>query len=315
MNKHLITFVVLCTPAHAAPWEDVIPAVSEQAAHYLAEAERRFEIQWNDSDIAADVPYQGSFEATVGSDSAYAYVKQDHECGILGRMLGVADLIKDQERINAPDITDDMAVDDIGVLWGAGRSYELWVAQATRLVAQDLDERVQYWNNECRSLDLIPNAPLFIVSSGPSYEDFPAESDLRDDHPIPEIDTEGWSDWAIERSLPRIQGALEQGPNFAGRYSVVLQSCGGSCAYYDFIDIETGQSSSPPLGGERTPELALDFNKYSQLVYAIYMQSSDSCLLQAWSYDGEEFRMEHEQTFERMRDAGCRTWNFRVVAE
>ena len=310
MYRYLTAFVVLCTPVYAAPWEEVIPAISEQAARYIDEADTRYETIWNENNTT---PYPGSFEAAGGTDSTDVIVKSDHECGILGRMLGVPELIKEHEFVDVPQITDDMSAQDISRLWSAGRSYELWVEQATHLVAQNLVTKIDTWERQCRH---VPYAPEFITGTGgPAYDDFPTQSYLPDDHPVFEIDTEGWDDWSLERYLPTIQAMLEQGPNFAGRYSVALLSCGTSCRFYVITDAETGERIASPVGGESSPELNVDFNNDSQLMYARQMgNTSAECVLQAWSFDGSEFNLEHEYTFPR-GEVGCNTGNFRVLIE
>ena len=301
---------MFCTPACAAPWEEVIPAIAEQAARYTDEAETRFEAIWNENNTT---PYPGSFEEALRSGETSVTAKIHHECGILGRMLGVPELIKEHEFVDVPQITDDMSVEDVSRLWAAGRSYELWVEQATDLVAQNLVTKIDIWESQCRH---IRYAPEFITGTGgPAYSDFPTQSYLPDDHPVIELDTEGWDDWSLERFLPTIQAMLEQGPNFAGRYSVAVLSCGTSCRGYSIIDAETGEGIAAPFGGESSPELNVDFNNDSQLMYARQMgQTSAECVLQAWSFDGSEFNLEHEYTFPR-GEVGCNTGNFRVLIE
>jgi len=216
--------VSVTAPVTAAPWEDVIPDVAALGTSYIEEAERLFGANFEAlTETIPDASYQGSIESTLARDGEFIEFKERHECGILGRMLGVPELVVDYEQIVVPDPVEDISREYIVDLWAAGKSFESWADQATKLVAQDLEEKVRQWNEECVP-SVIPGSPLFFYSSGPGYADFPTLSYVADDLPIPEVDTEGWSDWSIERSLPNIQAGLRHGADFAGRYSVIRQS-------------------------------------------------------------------------------------------
>lgn len=297
----VVILATLSTAVAAEPWETIIPKVAERADFLIAEAHRRgFE----------RISVRMRDEITW-----HSFYRDSHECGILGRMLGVPELVAEYEKIEEPVITDDMRGQDILRLYGIGRTYAAWVSQAEWYVEQDLSEKVETWNTVCANWDTIRYAPRFIITTGPPYTDFPTFDYLPDDHPVIEIDTKDMSEWEIERFLPRIQAGLENGPNFAGRYSVVALSCGTSCRFYDITDAETGEGIGAPFGGEKTAELTADFNIDSQLMYVKHIGDTlEECVLRAWYFDGTDFELKHEQTLPRA-EAGCNIGGFRVIAE
>ncbi|MEJ6403547.1 hypothetical protein [Yoonia sp. 2307UL14-13] len=298
-EKLAMVFALVGTPAAPDPWHEVIPKVAERADFLIAEAHRRgFE----------RISVRMRDEITW-----HAFYRDSHECGILGRMLGVPELVADYEKIEEPDITNEMRGADILRLHGVGRTYAAWVSQAEWYAKQNLSDKVDTWNSICANWDTIRYAPKFIITTGPSYADFPTLNYLPDDHPVIEIDSQGMSDWEIERFLPIIQAGLERGPNFAGRYSIVALSCGTSCRLYDITDTGTGEGITAPFGGEETTELNVDFNVNSQLIYVTHLGGKvDECVLRAWHFDGTEFVLKHEQVFAR-EDVGCNIGNFRVI--
>lgn len=64
--------------AHAESWEAVIPVVEKRAAFYLSEADRLGYVNTSKSDV-----------------DYLDYYREDHKCGILGRMLDLADVVAD----------------------------------------------------------------------------------------------------------------------------------------------------------------------------------------------------------------------------
>ncbi|WP_341365549.1 hypothetical protein [Yoonia sp. BS5-3] len=318
----LTTFRILpfclmtAAPVQAAPWEDVIPTVAAQGASYLQDAEGLFAANF-DRLFAAErgVVYRGTIADTLADRDLAPNIKQEHACGILGRMLGVPELITAEERIDVPDPVQPVTLDYILALWGAGKSYQAWAVQATRFAAQDVDAKAAFWNQDCAKPGGVENAPRFIPSNGPLQSRFPTQSYVPEDYVPAQIDPTGFSDWERDRILPDIARGVQQGANFAGRYSVVMHSCGGSCAYHSFTDVETGQQLDPPFGGERTAEQALDFSTDSTLLYIYHMQSSSTCILRAWNLEGDAFVLQSEEVFDRPADIGCRDgWNIQVIA-
>jgi hypothetical protein len=70
----------------------------------------------------------------------------------------------------------------------------------------------------------------------------------------------------------RIRRGVEEGPNFAGRVSVIQFGCGTSCTFVYATDVVTGVVSSFPQGGERTPYLTLDGRPNSALMIATWQE-------------------------------------------
>lgn len=289
------------TAPFAKPWEDVIPTVADRAALLLLEAEQR-----GYSDIAK----------RVGEGVWYEFYQPDHECAILGRMLGVPELIADEEKIDIPEFSDfTVEISDIDVirLYAGGRTLETWVEQASELVDRDLSEKVAFWNGQCAIWDRIRNAPKFTVSAGPGYEAFPSAGSLSEDEtPVMPV-FDGRDAWA--RSFrTRIRDGLAAGPNFAGHYTIIMFGCGASCRGYFLADAKNGQVFSLPFGGEASPETSIDFRDDSRLIYARQVGDTfEECALRAFEFDGAAFTEIHKEQWPR--EGTCSIGWFQVITE
>lgn len=294
----LSVWLVLANASHAEPWEEVIPKVAERAAFFLAEADRR-----GYADIAA----------RSDENAWYAYYRDSHECAILGRMLGVPDLIAEDEKIDVPQLADSMPDQQIIQLYGVGRTYEAWVEQALFFNDVSLERKVTAWNETCALNGRIPFAPEFIIPTGPGFADVPAAS-LPPGFPPVQPDLADWNDWMRDRFQSIVEDGVKAGPNFAGHYSLVALSCGTSCRFYHLSDLRTGKVIDMPFGGEASPEILVDFVADSRLIYTKQVgKDSTECVLQAWVFDGTGFGMQSEDTLPR--DGTCNDWNFRVITE
>lgn len=76
---------------------------------------------------------------------------QEHQCAILGRMLGKAEYIGHLEP-PLPPLTSSL--DEV---WGAAMSLDTWIYTAKRLVKLPRGERAQVWNLECVGEHGIPD--------------------------------------------------------------------------------------------------------------------------------------------------------------
>lgn len=66
----------------------------------------------------------------------------------------------------------------------------------------------------------------------------------------------------------RIHHALEKGPDFAGRYSVVTIGCGTDCSFGYIADASIGRVVELPRGGEEFMDLRYDYRIDSSLIVA-----------------------------------------------
>jgi hypothetical protein len=283
----LVTFFLLgVTKAEAEPWEKVIPAVEERAAFHLSEAER--------------LGYSGT---TTDDVNFLDFYRENHECGILGRMLGLSDFVADYERLDVPRIADDLTNQEVIKLHAAGRTLEAWLDQAKRAVEQTKSERVQRWNDTCSGSQVFDYAPLLLLADVPGFESFPTSetNEPTSSAIMPEFD--GRDEWA-RLFRTRIRDSLAEGPNFNAHYSFITFGCGAFCIMGFIADTRTGKVFELPFGGEATPELEIDFVSGSNLIHVIHMgQTSAECSVKAWSFDGESFKLEGEDTF--VREEGC----------
>lgn len=275
------------TTVHAESWGAVIPAVEKRAAFYLAEADRL------------------GYANTSKSDVDYLdYYREDHECGILGRMLDLADVVADDERLGTPRIADDLSDIEIIQLFAAGRTLESWVRQANQAISQTKEERVQHWNQSCAQSERFEYAPSLLMADVPSFNAFaisnPKDSNLKTPtEPITMPDFEG-RDKSARMFRTRIRNGLAEGANFNGHYSFITFGCGTSCVLSYIADTRTGKVFEPPFGGESTPELAIEFKFDSNLIQVIHMSdTSEKCQVRAWSFDGKGFNLEGEDVFAR----------------
>ena len=273
--------------AHAESWEAVIPAVEKRAAFYLSEADR--------------LGYSNTSKSNV---DYLDYYREDHECGILGRMLDLADVVADDERLGTPRIADDLSEIEVIQLFAVGRTLESWVMQAKHALSQTKEKRVQHWNQSCAESESLKYAPSLLIADVPSFNAFaisnPKHSNLKTSaHPIAMPDFEG-RDKSARMFRTRIRDGLAEGANFNGHYSFITFGCGTSCVMSYITDTRTGKVFEPPFGGESTPELAIEFKLDSNLIQVIHMgDTSEECQVRAWSFDGKIFKLEGEDSFAR----------------
>lgn len=294
LTASLICFASLLT---AAPWDEVIATVSDRATLYIAEAEQR-----GFTEIAerhADDGWRQAF-------------REDHRCAILGRMLGMPDVIAEIEQMVEPKIHEDMSGWEILQLYGVGRSYQAWVVQAKAYQTIDVTEKAGIWNQECRGSTNLERAPRIIVGTSLRFADAQVDSNFPDELSPVMPDFDGRDNWA--RSFrTRIREGLAERPNFAGHYSVIMFGCGGSCRGYFVADSRTGEVFGTPFGGEASPEISVSFEVDSRVLYAYQMgETSDKCALYTWSFDRGDFSLEGEDFYERTV-SGCNNGLYKVI--
>lgn len=126
------------TNANSQSWEKVIPAVEKWGAFYLSEANRL------------------GYANTPKDDVDYLdYYREDHQCGILGRMLDMTEIVADAEHLDTPRIANDLSDIEVIQLFAAGRTLQSWVSQANHALNQSKAQRVKSWNEDCADSDIV----------------------------------------------------------------------------------------------------------------------------------------------------------------
>lgn len=125
-------------------------------------------------------------------------------------------------------------------------------------------------------------------------------------------DFQGRDNWArMFRS--RIDDAVSSGPNFAGHFTVVEIGCGTSCRFAYVVDVSNGQVFNFPYGGEEQYELGLVYALDSRLLRATWRVpyweqadgAADSCVSQDLLWNGLDFEVVYEETFEIASGSSC----------
>lgn len=139
----LVIFALLSLPtfAAAASWQEAISAVRSNAALLDERAD------------ALGYPPLGT---------AYNEVDAiEHECAILGRMLGKAELIRHLEKEAPPETADGQE------LRIAAQSLENWIVAAENALALSKQQRVQVWNLDCPGHMGIAGTGYILATPGP----------------------------------------------------------------------------------------------------------------------------------------------------
>lgn len=259
----ITTILMLCVSAAIAdPWEKVIPAVEERSAFYLDEAERL-----------------GYADIETGDVDYLDYYREDHECGILGRMFDFSELVADYEHLDTPRLAEDLTDIEVVQLFAAGRTLEAWLQQVNCAVKQSKVERVQRWNEACAGNRIFDYAPNLLAAAVPGFDAFPVFEIAAAGSPTAMPDFDRRDAWA-RMFRTRIRDGVTEGPNFNAHYSFIVSGCGASCLFSFITDTQTGQVFQPPFGGDTTPELNIDFQLESNLIHVIHMgNTSAECLV------------------------------------
>ena len=92
----------------------------------------------------------------------------------------------------------------------------------------------------------------------------------------------------------RVRNGLKDGPNFAGRYSLIEVGCGTSCKIVLLIDASSGEMIRFPLGGEENYQLELTYAVDSELLKAVWMDTengdSDTCVKEDYRIEGKNLK-------------------------
>lgn len=89
----------------------------------------------------------------------------------------------------------------------------------------------------------------------------------------------------------RIRDGMREGPNFAGRYTLIQIGCGTGCSFVILADNQTGRPTTFPRGGEQHMYLSLDYRRDSRLVAAQWLNSETStCVVEFFDFDKDAWK-------------------------
>ena len=93
-------------------------------------------------------------------------------------------------------------------------------------------------------------------------------------------------DYASYRT--KIITEMKSGPNFAGRYAIVVIGCGTGCKWVTSADVSTGRLYDFPYGGEDYQQLDLSYSVKSNDITAKWI-GDEGCMEDYLSWDGARF--------------------------
>ncbi|RVK59251.1 hypothetical protein CN155_08220 [Sinorhizobium meliloti] len=97
-------------------------------------------------------------------------------------------------------------------------------------------------------------------------------------------------DKAFNNFRTRIRNGLQEGPNFAGEYSVIQIGCGAGCSFVIVGNNRTGQPLDFPRGGEDNMYLTLKYQLTSKLMIAQWADYDQStCFIEHFQFDGSNW--------------------------
>lgn len=86
----------------------------------------------------------------------------------------------------------------------------------------------------------------------------------------------------------RIRDGMRQGPNYAGRYSVIQIGCGTGCSFIIVGDNKTGRPTNFPRGGEDNMYLQVQHQLDSRLLTAQWADyDGGKCYVEFFDFDGK----------------------------
>jgi hypothetical protein len=139
-------------------------------------------------------------------------------------------------------------------------------------------------------LTLIPPA-----AGAARLEDFPATEFLPTFAEAAMPDFEGRDAWAA-RYRTMIRQGVEDGPDFAGHWSLVQVGCGTGCSNTYMVDHATGEALPFPYGPERNG-VGLVHDVTSRLVRVSWLRADGLCERHGLVWEGGRFRMVEQQSY------------------
>lgn len=110
----------------------------------------------------------------------------------------------------------------------------------------------------------------------------------------------GDDEWA-RTFRTRIKDGVEEGPNFAGRYTIIEIGCGTSCRFGVLVDASNGDVLEFPLGGEENYQLEMTYTVESTLLKAVWKDTPsgnyETCVKQDYGLEGNQLKLLAESKY------------------
>ena len=131
-------------------------------------------------------------------------------------------------------------------------------------------------------------ATASTMSARPDPADFPTRTMFSGKTSLPDF---RGRDRDFNTFRTRIRDGMREGPNFAGRYSVIQIGCGAGCSFVIVADNKTGRPANFPRGGEDNMYLDLSYGLNSRLLAAQWLDYDQSrCILEYFDFDHGEWK-------------------------
>ncbi|WP_246805936.1 MULTISPECIES: hypothetical protein [unclassified Ensifer] len=153
---------------------------------------------------------------------------------------------------------------------------------------QDLSAAMRW--RRCRSTEMAsidpavvePVMPKGVLQLDPSA--YPAASKYSGKTKLPDFKGR---DRDFNQFRTRIREGMREGPNFAGRYSLIQIGCGTGCSFAIVGDNKTGKPSRFPRGDDPISMLTLKFRLDSRLLVAQWgLYDQNRCFMEYFDFDG-----------------------------
>lgn len=119
-----------------------------------------------------------------------------------------------------------------------------------------------------------------------AFSDYPVQGKFSGETVMPDFKGR---DRAFNSFRTRIREGLRNGPNFAGRYSLIQIGCGTGCSFVIVANNQTGRPVSFPRGGEKNMYLSLDYRSDSRLVTVQWLDyDQKTCVIEFFDFDREQ---------------------------
>jgi hypothetical protein len=139
-------------------------------------------------------------------------------------------------------------------------------------------------------------AVLPLAAGAARLEDYPATEFLPTFAEAAVPDFEGRDAWAA-RYRTMIRQGVEDGPDFAGHWSLVQVGCGTGCSTTYMVDHATGEVLPFPYGPERNG-VGLVHDVASRLVQVSWLRADGLCERHDLVWEGGRFRMVEREIYE-----------------
>jgi hypothetical protein len=122
----------------------------------------------------------------------------------------------------------------------------------------------------------------------PNASDFPIQSRFTGKTVLPDFKGR---DRDFNNFRTRIREGMREGPNFAGRYTLIQIGCGTGCSFVIVANNQTGRPGSFPRGGEDNLYLNLEYSRDSRLVATQWLNYDvNKCFVEFFDFDGNTWK-------------------------